>query len=47
MYTNIISGEYKQGASTITQQFAKNLYLDFATTWERKITELWYTIQIE
>ncbi len=47
MYTNIVSGEYKQGASTITQQFAKNLYLDFDKTWERKINEVWYTIQIE
>ena len=47
MYTNIISGSYKQGASTITQQFAKNLYLEFDKTWERKIKELWYTIQLE
>ena len=47
MYTNIISGSYKQGASTITQQYAKNLYLEFDKTWERKIKELWYTIQLE
>ena len=47
MYTNIISGNYSQGASTITQQFAKNLYLEFDKTWERKLNELWYTIQIE
>ncbi len=47
MYTNLTSRSYKEGASTITQQFAKNLYLDFDKTWERKIHELWYTIQIE
>ena len=47
LYTNIVSHSYKEGASTITQQFAKNLYLDFDKTWERKIHEVWYTIQIE
>ncbi len=47
MYVNIMNKEYKQGASTITQQFAKNLYLDFDKTWERKLNEVWYTIQIE
>ena len=47
MYTNLTSKSYKEGASTITQQFAKNLYLDFDKTWERKLHELWYTIQIE
>ncbi len=47
MYTNLVNGSFKQGASTITQQFAKNLYLDFDKTWERKLNEVWYTIQIE
>ena len=47
MYVNLISKDYKQGASTITQQLAKNLYLDFDKTWERKLNEVWYTIQIE
>lgn len=46
-YTNLMSKSYKEGASTITQQFAKNLYLDFDKTWERKIKEMWYTIKIE
>ena len=36
-----------EGASTITQQYAKNLYLDFNKTLTRKLNELWYTIQIE
>mgnify|MGYP003291888409 CR=1 FL=1 len=29
MYVNIASRGYKQGASTITQQYAKNLFLEF------------------
>ena len=44
---NIKAGKIKEGASTITQQYAKNLYLNFDQTMKRKISELWYTIQIE
>ena len=47
LYTNLINHSYQQGASTITQQFAKNLYLDFDKTWKRKLHEVWYTIKIE
>jgi len=47
VYTNIISGSTVQGASTITQQYAKNLFLDFDKTWKRKWEEMWYTIKIE
>lgn len=47
MYVNIISGSTKQGASTITQQYAKNLFLDFDKTWERKIKEMWLTLKLE
>lgn len=36
-----------QGASTITQQLAKNLFLTFDQTWERKIKEAWLTVRIE
>ena len=46
-YTNLINHSYKEGASTITQQYAKNLFLDFDKTWQRKLEEVWYTIQIE
>ena len=47
MLNNIKKGKIVEGASTITQQYAKNLYLDFDKTFKRKIDELWYTIQIE
>lgn len=46
-YINITSKSVEQGASTITQQYAKNLFLDFDKTWKRKIEEMWYTIEIE
>ena len=35
------------GASTITQQFARNLYLTNEKTFSRKIKELYFAIQIE
>ncbi len=46
-YVNLASGSKSQGASTITQQYAKNLFLDFDKTWSRKWDEMWYTIEIE
>ena len=47
LYVNVTNGKALQGASTITQQYAKNLYLDFDKTWERKIKEAWLTIRME
>ena len=47
LYINITNNKTLQGASTITQQYAKNLYLDFDKTWERKIKEAWLTIRME
>ena len=44
---NIKSRSMSEGASTITQQYAKNLYLDFDKTIERKINEAWLTVRIE
>lgn len=44
---NIKSRSMSEGASTITQQYAKNLYLDFDKTIERKINEAWFTVRIE
>ena len=46
-YINITSKSVEQGASTITQQYAKNLFLDFDKTCKRKLEEMWYTIEIE
>lgn len=47
MITNIKSKRIVQGASTISQQYIKNLYLDFDKTWERKIEEAFLTLELE
>lgn len=47
MLINIKSGKIKQGASTISQQYIKNLYLTFDKTWERKIEEAFLTLELE
>ena len=47
LFTNIKNKETLQGASTITQQYAKNLFLNFDKTWERKIKEAWLTVKLE
>ena len=44
---NITHGKTLQGASTITQQYAKNLFLDFDKTWYRKIEEALLTVRLE
>ncbi len=45
--TNLKNGKTTQGASTISQQYVKNLYLDFDKTWKRKIEEAWLTMKLE
>lgn len=47
LYNNFKSGANNEGASTITQQYAKNLFLNFDKTWKRKIEEAWLTIRLE
>ncbi|MEG1145907.1 MAG: transglycosylase domain-containing protein, partial [Bacilli bacterium] len=47
MMINIKNGKSSQGASTISQQYAKNLFLDFEKTWKRKLEEAWITIRLE
>jgi penicillin-binding protein 1A len=45
--SDISRGRAAQGASTITQQLARNLYLSSDRTLERKADELLYAIQLE
>ena len=47
LMNNIKNKKTVEGASTITQQYAKNLFLDFGKTWTRKIQEAWITIKLE
>lgn len=44
---NVQSMSAKQGASTLTQQLARNLYLTHERTWQRKLKEALYTVQLE
>ncbi|HOV91154.1 MAG TPA: PBP1A family penicillin-binding protein [Syntrophorhabdaceae bacterium] len=47
VFKNIFSGQITEGASTITQQLARNLYLTRQKTLKRKIEEAILAIQIE
>ena len=47
MLTNIKKKSIVQGASTISQQYIKNLYLDFDKTWKRKAEEALLTLELE
>ena len=47
MYNNLKSKKITAGASTISMQYVKNMYLDFDKTWERKIEEAFLTINLE
>ena len=44
---NLKSGEIEEGASTITQQYARNLYLTFDRTYKRKIKEAYLAFKME
>ncbi len=44
---NVLSFSRKEGASTLTQQVSRMLYLKTEKTWTRKFRELIYTLQIE
>lgn len=47
VYINLKNMEKSQGASTITQQLARTLYLNQEKTWERKFKEALLAIQLE
>ena len=44
---NVKNKSNSQGASTITQQLSKNLFLNFDKTWSRKMREAWITLRLE
>lgn len=44
---NLINQDKSQGASTITQQYARLLYLTNEKSWSRKIKEAFLTMQLE
>lgn len=44
---NIQANGIEEGASTITQQLARNLYLNHEQSYNRKVTELFYAYQLE
>lgn len=47
MLNNISNGKINEGASTISQQYIKNLYLNFNKSWKRKISEAFKTFELE
>ena len=47
LFLNVKKGTIVGGASTISQQYVKNLFLDFDKTWERKLEEAWLTLKLE
>lgn len=46
-WINLRSMNMEQGASTLTQQLARNLFLTHEKTWSRKIKEAMHAIQLE
>ena len=47
VWAMIRNGEIKQGASTITQQLARNVFLNQDKTWQRKIEEIYVAVELE
>lgn len=46
-YLNFKNGKIVGGGSSISQQYVKNLFLEFDQTWSRKIEEAFLTIRLE
>ena len=47
LINNITSRSLSEGASTITQQYARNLYLNYDKTWKRKFSEAILAFELE
>ena len=47
LQVNLKRGELRQGASTITQQLARTLFLDTQRTWSRKVRETIIALMLE
>ena len=47
IFKNVRNKRVVEGASTISQQYVKNMYLSFDKTWSRKIEEAMLTLGIE
>lgn len=43
----ITDKKISQGGSTITQQLARNIYLSYEKTWERKVEEMFIAMELE
>ena len=46
-YNNIRKKDIVEGASTISQQYARNLYLNFDRNFKRKFKEAWLSLKLE
>ncbi len=46
-YIDIKRGRNEQGASTLTMQLARNMFLTFDRNWRRKLAEVMITLQLE
>ncbi len=46
-FANLVSGKVTQGGSTLTQQLAKNAFLNSERSYRRKIQEFWLARRIE
>lgn len=47
LINNILTKSKSEGASTITQQYARNLFLSFDKTWKRKLDEAILAFELE
>ena len=47
LFNNVKEKTIVEGASTISQQYARNLYLNFDRNFKRKLKEAWLTLKLE